>query len=141
MGIDRVGALGGRLVLIPGEATDTERALQHGDGILGWEGDPNMEVAADLEGQWWVTTLDREGKRVPVVGPRPYCDQRLVEAVIRADTRRFDVAARVLLHNQQLDERNRKERQAGNEERADRLHHALLRDLGAYEGGLTRRVH
>jgi hypothetical protein len=141
MGIDRVGALGGRLVLIPAEATDTERALQRGDGILGWEGDPNMEIAADLDGNWWVTTLDAEGNRTPVIGPRSYCDQRLVADVIHADTRRFDVAGRVLEHNRRLDDAKRAERRAANDERADRLHHALLRDIGAYHGGLTRRVY
>jgi hypothetical protein len=143
MGIDHVTVLPGEgMVVVNGAATDTLRKLREGDGLLGWEGDPNMQLFVDTgTGLWDVWTLDARGDPALVVAGCPYPDQRLVERVILADTRRFDVAGRVLEHNHQLDDAKRKERQAESEERADRLHHALLRDIGAYEGGLTRRVH
>lgn len=141
--MDHVTVLpGGTHVLVEGTVVDTLRRLRDGDGILGWEGDPNMQLFVDTESRLYdVWTLDAAGDPALVVSQYPYADQRLIEAVIRADSHRFDVATRVLEHNRTVDEANRKARQAESEERADKLHHALLKDIGAYEGGLTRRLH
>ena len=129
-------------VLVEGTVVDTLRRLREGDGILGWEGDPNMQLFVDTgTGRFDVWTLDARGEPALVVAEQPFADQRLIEAVIRADTRRFDVAGRVLEHNAHVDEARRREHHDENEEAADKLHHALMRDIGAYEGGLTRRVH
>lgn len=143
MSVDRVTVTPGMgHVLVEGTVTDTLRALREGDGVLGWEGDPNMQLFVDVgTGLYDVWTLDAGGEPALVVGQFAHADGRLIEAVIRSDTRRFDVAARVLEHNRRLDDANRAQRRAEWEEYADRFHHALLKDIGAHEGGLTRRLH
>ena len=132
-GLDRVMVLpdGGKIT-VDGSVLETVRRLKQGDGILGWEGDPDMEVFVDTStGLFDVWTLDARGEPTLVVSEAPYADQRLIERVIRADGRRFDIAGRVLEHNRRVDAQRRAQRQAANEERADKLHHALLRDIGA----------
>lgn len=128
----------GTRVEVDGAAVDTVRALKHGDGILGWEGDENMEVLVDLStGMFDVWTLDAHAEPMLVLS-RPYCDHRLVADVLRADTRRRDVAGDIIAHNIAVDEARKADFDARTEEAAEKLQWALRRDLGAYEGGLTR---
>lgn len=128
-------------VLVEGGVTDTLRRLRFGDGILGWEGDPNIHLFVDTStGLYDVWSLDDAGQPMLVVGDRSYCDQRLVEDVIRSDTRRFDVVGRVAAKNARREAQDDAKRKAEIAEVADKMHLALLHDLGSHVGGLTRRV-
>lgn len=129
-------------VLVEGGVTDTLRRLRFGDGLLGWEGDPNIHLFVDTgTGLYDVWTLDEAGNPALVVGDRAYCDQRLIEDVIRSDTRRFDVLDRIAKKNERRQAHDDAERHAQMAELADKLHFALMHDLGSQVGGLTRRVH
>lgn len=129
-------------VVVEGDVLEVERRLREGDDLIGWEGDENMRLMVDLEtGLYDVWTLGPDRTPVLAVAERPYCDQRLIEDVIRADTRRFDVAARVIKRNEEVAAGDRAARAEQNAELADKLQSALMKDLGHHYGGLTRRVH
>lgn len=141
--LDRVAFDAGEgQVLVEGAVTDTLRKLKFGDGILGWEGDVNMQLLVDTAtGLYDVWTLDVAGEPSLVVAQKPYADDRLIRDVIHADSRRFDVVGRVL---EKIDKRQELEREAHKAqvaEMADKLHFALMKDLGAHVGGLTKRIH
>ena len=125
-------------VAVSSEVTDILRLLKYGDNILGWEGDPNMELMVDFEsGMFDVWTLDAH--RQPfIVLSRPYCDHRLVLDVLKADTRRRDVAAEVLAHNKAQADREEAALGEAIEERGEKLQWALRRDLGHLDGGTGR---
>lgn len=139
--LDQVAYLpDGTRVAVEGAAVDTLRALQRGDGLLGWEGDPNMQIMVDLvTGTFDVWTLDAHGEPYLAIS-RPYCDQRLVVDVLAADTRRRDVAGDVLARNKALEASQASSRRDEIEDATERLCHALRADIGAYEGGLTRTL-
>ncbi len=140
--LDRVGFLpDGTRVAVEGQVLETLRALKEGDGILGWEGDPNMEIFLDMaSGTYDVWTLDNQGEPYMALS-RPYCDQRLVVDVLAADTRRRDVAGSVMAHNKRVEAAAKADFAAQVEEHAEKLQWALRRDIGAYEGGLTKMIH
>lgn len=119
---------------------DIARALQEGDRLKGWEGDPDMIVCVDLiTGMFDVWTRDNEG--APYIAfSRPYCDGRLIDDALACDTRRRDVAGEVLVRNKAVDAAARAAFEAETEEAADKLRHGLLRDIGPYEVGLTRTL-
>lgn len=128
-------------VLVEGAVTDTIRRLKDGDGTFGWEGDPNMEVCVDLEtGLYDVWTLGLDGEPALVAAGKPYCDGRLIEDVIRADTRRFDVLARIDAKNASVKKAHDEKAADERAEFADRLHLALMSDCGHHYGGLSRRL-
>lgn len=141
--LDRVAFDAGEgQVLVEGAVTNTLRKLKFGDGILGWEGDENMQLLVDTaSGLYDVWTLGADGEPALVVAQRPYADDRLIQDVIHADTRRFDVAGRVMEKANRRQELEREARKAQVAEMADKLHFALMKDLGAHVGGLTKRIH
>lgn len=141
--LDRVAFDAGEgQVLVEGAVTNTLRKLKFGDGILGWEGDENMQLLVDTaSGLYDVWTLGQDGEPALVVAQRPYADDRLIQDVINADTRRFDVAGRVMEKANRRQELEREARKAQVAEMADKLHFALMKDLGAHVGGLTKRIH
>lgn len=140
--LDQVAFLpDGSRVAVEGHVQDILRLLKHGDGILGWEGDPNMEIMVDLiTGMFDVWTLDAAGNPYLALS-RPYCDHRLVTDVLAADTRRRDVAGDAMRANQRADAAAEADFAAAAEEHYEKLQWALRKDLGAYEGGLTRMIH
>lgn len=140
--LDQVAVLpDGQLAQVSGAVVEMLRRLKDGDNVLGWEGDPNMELFVDLDtGLFDVWTLDLAGEPTLVVSAAPYCDQRLLERVIRADTRRFDVAQRVIDARAAREKAEASRLADQREEAHDKLHLALLQDIGAYEGGLTKRI-
>lgn len=141
--LDRVAFDAGEgQVLVEGAVTGTLRKLKFGDGILGWEGDENMQLLVDTStGLYDVWTLDLNREPCLVVAQRPYADDRLIQDVIQADSRRFDVVGRVIEKVNKRDELEREARKAQVDEMADKLHFALMHDLGSQVGGLTKRIH
>lgn len=132
----------GTMVLVDATVTDTLRRLRDGDNVLGWEGDPNMQLMVDRTTRLFdVWTLDPAGNATLVVGQRPYADSRLVEDVIRADNRRSDVIGRIIQANADNQRAARDRFRDQMAEAHDKLHFALLKDIGHLEGGLTRRLH
>lgn len=130
-------------VLVEGTVTDTLHRLRYGDGVLGWEGDPNMQLFVDTEtGLFDVWTLGRDGETADlVVARKPYADSRLIEDVIRADGQRFDIVGQIIDKEAERQKQLKKLRDDQFEEFADRMQFALLKENGQHYGGLTRRLH
>lgn len=141
MALDQVGFLpDGTRVAVEGHVLDTLRLLREGDGILGWEGDPNIQILVDLAtGTYDVWTLDAAGEPYLALS-RPYADHRLVQDILNADTRRRDVAGSVLELNKARERAAQAEFSERVEEAADKLQFALRKDLGHLFGG-TRPFH
>lgn len=141
MGLQAVSTLAdGTRVAGDVELRDIVRLLKHGDGLRGWEGDPNMEVMVNLTtGMFDLWTLDARGEPYIALS-RPYCDHRLIDDVLAADTRRWDVAGASMANNEAV----RAAADASFDEQveafADKLQWALRRDLGHHGGG-TRMIH
>jgi hypothetical protein len=139
--LDQVAFLpDGTRVAVEHGVQDTLRLLKHGDGILGWEGDPNMEIMVDLiTGMYDVWTLDTQG-RPYLAFSRPYCDHRLVQDALACDTRRRDVAGDVMKLNLAREAAAQATFEDQVEEYADKLHFALRKDLGHLFGGTRRQT-
>lgn len=138
--------------LLEGEAVETVHKLQHGDGLLGWEGDPHMTVRVrfpcDERGRvlnsgrvlFDVFSRDTEGKEITVIRGAEYCDQRLIQRVIDADGRRHDFVAEAIKEYEVVGRRRDSDRRAQFSDLNDRLDHAITKDLGHLEGGTRRNL-
>ena len=161
MALDQVMALpGGDRALITGDVLDVGRRINEGDPTVGWEGDPTMVLAVDNEqfitdidgnmtfpqvsnpqyGWFEVWGLDAHNKAY-LAACRPYCDSRLLAALAEGHWKRGDLAERIIRKNQMRVVEQERQAREQRVEANDKLHFALLHDIGAYEGGLTKRIH
>lgn len=120
--------------------------IAKGDLLLGWEGDPRYALYTNpREGRWELWRLEADNVyRLSVAVPGfvqgldlvPWLITWLVE---HDSTRGFDPAKAVI--DEQVALEREKQRQADDhaEESADRLHHALMADVGHLEAGMSRR--
>lgn len=131
--------------------TDLVRRVREGDATIGWTGDPTFEVTLavpvdhlgrPLEDRTPIVEvwgMDLHG--APYVALRwPRLDVSLLRRLVEIDGRIADPMERIRRQN----EAARRQREASAAEHradvADRLHHALTKDLGHLMGG-TRRLH
>lgn len=131
-----------RRVEIAGDVLDVARRAVEGDATLGWDGDDTLQIEAVYgpEGaRFEVTAADRQGRRY-LVFIHPRCDASLIRRLAAADNRRRDPVAEAMAQQAARERSARADRQARNEDMADRLHWALKRDIGHLYGG-TRRQH
>ncbi|MGE4426039.1 MAG: hypothetical protein AB7G37_06285 [Solirubrobacteraceae bacterium] len=129
---------------------DIARRLRDGDATIGWLGDDTLSlklaVPVDWRGEpegdpvYEVWGVDSAGVDYMVLR-WPRADASMLRKLIEGDSRVADPVARVMAHNQALDRDRARRDQDAREERHDKLHHALLKDIGHLEGGLTRRIH
>lgn len=114
------------------EHTDIGRKLREGDPLIGWDGDDSLSLILNTAGPRWEVwqrcpdgvarlLLWRNGTRIP--------GNDLLVEMMRGDTRRHDVAAETLAHNERVDAERRKQFDEQVEARADKLAWALGRDL------------
>ncbi len=119
--------------------------LHEGKPEIGWEGDPRLAPYL-FEDRIQIRRADENGNyRHIIMQSRPGVRTLGMEALIflaehdSQSRRKYDVVADINEHNRRV--------QAGRDadsadlrgEAVDRLAHALLRDIGAYEGGSSRR--
>lgn len=122
--------------------------IQKGDRLLGWEGDERYALYVNHNaGRWELWRLEADNVyRMSVAVPGfvhggdivPWLVSWLVD---HDGTRGFDPAQAAIDETVAAERAKAKVREDRDEENADRLHHALLKDIGALEGGLTRRLH
>lgn len=126
--------------------TGIVRKLREGDPTMGWEGDPTLSLVLNLEwcrpddgakvGRWEVWRQTDDGGSTLICGcPRPtgramaMPGNELIRALMRHDSRHVDVGAQVLAENDAVLAARRRAAREHYEATADKLHHALNRDL------------
>lgn len=152
--------LDGTNVLVTGDVADIGRRINEGDPTCGWVGDPSMSLVVDNER--WVTDVDGRELYPRVANPyygwfevwgvdargnaylatrSPTCNAELLRRLADAHWSRgnpFDrLRSKMVARSNEVD-RQRRDHQA---EVAEKLQSALRRDIGAYEGGLTRMIY
>ncbi len=132
--------LAGR-VQVEGGVHDIIRRLEHGDPTVGWPGDPDLRLVANVEtGEFEVWARDAHGDPYIAV-THPRCDPSLLAKLVASDNRKVDVLDRVARKESARVAAEESAREDRFEEMADRLQFGLMRDLGHRSGGLTRRIH
>ena len=135
-------------LILPGDdLVDVARLVRDGDPVVGWRGDPTMDVYVDrVSGDVVVYGFDRCGERFVAARENarvnPGWRHGLLRRLRDGDWRR---GADVLFAELDAEnERVRREREHAVDEvagdGAERLAWALRRDVGHVVGGLTREV-
>lgn len=112
-------------------------AIQYGNPTVGWEGDIRIGVYLNA-GRWELWRYSDDGNyycflRSPHGAP---LDRNLVcRMLVEADGRRKNVKAEIDLHNAALKAARERDAQDQADAAAEKLHWALRKDIGAYEGG------
>lgn len=152
--------LDGTRAIVTGDVIDIGRRINEGDPTVGWEGDPTMALVIDDEpyqtdpdgrpvyplipnlryGWFEVWGTDAHGEAY-LAASSPTCDQNLLKALADGHWKRGSAHDRIVAENTRRAQAIAKEKAAEREEIADKLAFALHRDLGAYEGGLSRRIY
>lgn len=132
--------LAGR-VTVEGDVHDVIHRIEHGDPTLGWEGDPDLRLVANVEtGEYEVWARDAQGEPYIAIA-HPTCDASLIRRLAAADNRRDTLQARI---GRAEAERERNAQRAADdhlEHLANRLQFGLMRDIGHRVGGLSRRLY
>jgi len=111
--------------------SDLIHKLHHGDGVKGWEGDPNLAVYWNQpEERWELWRLEDDGQYRFVCrsGPGVVFDDRIIDALLAWDRRRRQVSLHdeITAHNERLDADHARQRDDwAREEIAPRLRHAI----------------
>jgi hypothetical protein len=138
--LDRTHTLpDGTNLVVEGDVHDIARRLHEGDPTLGWAGDPNLLLFLNVAtGMFEVWAPDAHLEPYLAVA-HPRCDASLIRRLVDADNRRETAYDRVVAANAKAEADAAQVRADHQEEVADRLHHALRKDLGHHVGGSTRR--
>lgn len=124
---------------------DFDTRLHYGDASIGWNGD--MDLGVYHEGDRLVIVRWCEDGEPRVImrskpGHKSLDTAALVFLAAHDSQRRggYDVKADVDATRARIDADKARESDAKFDEVADKLHFALRRDIGAHEGGLSKRV-
>lgn len=123
---------------------DFYRRLHFGDASIGWNGDPALAVYHNgdrLEIVRWCEDGEPRVIMRSKPGHKTLDTSALVFLAAHDSQRRggFDVRAELDAHNDRIRADRQRELDARFEEAADKLHHALRKDIGAHNGGLSKR--
>lgn len=114
------------------EHRDLSDRLTRGDATLGWGGDPEMHLVCNVKAQRWEVwrvcedgvdrmMLHRDGLGAPGLD--------LIRALVAGDTRHIDVIGDLVRDNDRMEADRRAAERDRMSESADKLAHALARDL------------
>lgn len=133
---------GGQSLMVDSDFYDR---LHNGDASIGWVGDPSLGVYhSDDCVELWRHCADGETRMI--MRSRPGLTSLGTEALRflaehdSQSRRQYDAVAETNAHNDRIRRREAADRDAQMEDVADRLQFGLRKDLGAYEGGSTRRL-
>lgn len=125
---------------------DVAKALTKGDPTKGWEGDERLALTwngkdqrielwrCEEDGEYRLVLRGKPGKRI--------VDQGLIDFLVAHDTRRgYNPYAEAMAGNLANEKRIADERDGAIGEVADKLHWALMKDIGHLEGGSRKRLH
>jgi len=120
--------------------------LHKGDPTKGWEGDERLALTwngkdqrielwrYEEDGQYRLVLRGKQGKRVVDLG--------LIDFLVAHDTQRgYNPYAEAMKANLANEKRLADEQDASIGDVADKLHWALMRDIGHLEGGSRKRLH
>lgn len=132
--------LAGR-VTVEGDVHDIIRRIEQGDPVMGWPGDPDLRLVANVETrEFEVWARDAHGDPyIAVTWPR--CDASLIAELVRADNRLSNPLERVAVRETARVAAEEAAEEDRLTELADRLQFGLMKDIGHRHGGLTRRIH
>lgn len=123
------------------------KLLHHGKPEIGWEGDPRLAPYL-FEDRIQIRRADESGNfRHIVMQSRPGVRTLGMEALVflaehdSQSRRKYDVVADINEHNARVQRDLDSKRADIRGEAVERLAHSLQRDIGAYEGGSTRRFY
>lgn len=113
---------------------DLVHKLKFGDQILGWEGDPDLELAYNRQtdrvelwkglpnGSWTLIVQSRPGIRI--------VDMNLIKFLVTHDSQRgFDVKAYIDKHNAKTQKENERKAQEKVDEATEKVQFAIKQDL------------
>jgi hypothetical protein len=125
---------------------DLMRRLHYGDATYGWVGDERLGVYhANGRIEIWRHCEDGEPRLICRSKPGlSVLDGGLIRFLAEHDSRSrraYDAKADMDAHNARLQAEREAELAEACEEHADHFHWALMRDIGAQEGGATKRLH
>jgi hypothetical protein len=125
---------------------DFAARLREGDASVGWVGDDRLGVYF-ADGRLEIRRLDESGELVVVMRSKPgvrMLGTETLRVLAEHDSRsrrQYNVVEDVIAHNERLEAGHKAAAREKYDEVADRLHWALLKDLGATEGsGSTKRL-
>lgn len=128
----------GNRMLVESDVLDIGRRIAQGDEL--WRGDPTMGLFWNpVEGMFEVWGEDIAGTPY-LAAAHTHADARLILKLVEGDWQKGLAKVNAL----QAAEAKRKADEARafadqNEELADKLHFALVKDIGQHYGGMTRR--
>lgn len=129
----------GNRMLVESDVLDIGRRIAQGDEL--WRGDPTMGLFWNpVEGMFEVWGEDIAGTPYLAVA-HTHADARLVMKLVEGDWQKGLAKLEALQAaeiKRKADEQKVIDDQ--NEELADKLHWALVKDIGQHEGGMTRRL-
>lgn len=118
--------------------------LHNGAPELGWVGDERLGIYM-ADGRIEIWRLCEDGVPRKIMQSKPghrFLNSDTLRFLAEHDSRsrrQYDVVRETLDYNASEKARRREDARAQNEEYADRFHYALLRDIGAHEGGSRHR--
>lgn len=125
---------------------DVAHALIHGDPTKGWEGDERLALTwngkdqrielwrFEEDGEYRMVLRGRPGKRV--------VDAGIIDFLVTHDTRRgYNPYAEAMKANKAQYAADDQKVYDQHGELADKLHWALMKDIGHLEGGSRKRLH
>lgn len=124
--------------------SDLIDALHNGYAPLGWEGDPLLFLAWNRQTQrmeLWRHNLNGDGKAGLIMRGKPgmrVADMNIIKFLIDHDTRRHDVAAQIIAHNEKVRQDAIDAQRDKMSEAADRLYHGFQKDIGQHLTGSTK---
>lgn len=134
---ERAPRIAGGMVHLDQTVLDIDRRIKYGDES-GWRGDPSMGLYWNPASMMYeVIGVDRTGQQY-LAASHDRCDHTLLMKLVAGDPRKHNVAAEVLARNEKL----RADADAAAKEKrlevADKMHHAVKKDLGHHMGGTKR---
>ncbi len=123
---------------------DFIQRLHYGDASIGWNGDMDLGVYHEGD-RLTIVRWCEDGEPRTIMRSKPghkTLDTDTLRFLAAHDSRRrggYDVKADVDGTRARIDADKQRVADAKFEEAADKLHHALRRDTGAHNGGLSRR--
>lgn len=118
------------------EVEEVMGLVHNGDPASGWEGDERYALYLNENKQWELWRLEADGEMRLTVQSKPgkKLDRSLILFLLEHDTRRHDVARRIMRETEQWHEDREREADERIEAVNDKLAWALRKDLGHLEG-------
>lgn len=130
---------GGHMAEVSFDVYDIATRIQKGDES-GWRGDPSASLMFNpLINRFEVWMVDAMGTPY-VAATHDRCDHTLITKLIEGDWQKGKrLAENLLKHNKKIRDAHQQDEKDKRLELADKLHWALVQDLGHMEGGNRRQ--